>query len=223
MKAWFIAGLAVVAVGASAQAITIDNFNTGSFSSVINSASSFSSQAGSMTGGARFSYHEVESNPFLLSHTLQVTSSGVANVASKSGLNAFGWFGYGFNASGIANADLNLNLSGRDRFRVGVLSNDQDLRLEIRLRSSSGSGSFVSSFITVPGRDPSVASTETVLFSSFGAGVNFADIDQIILLLDSSTAGDVIVDNFEAVPEPGTMLALAAGVGVLAARRRKKA
>jgi hypothetical protein len=54
-----------------------------------------------------------------------------------------------------------------------------------------------------------------------GAGVR--EIRDVDLYATGSGAATAYFDDYSAVPEPGTMLALAAGAGFLAARRRRKA
>jgi hypothetical protein len=62
--------------------------------------------------------------------------------------------------------------------------------------------------------------TIDIAFSDFGA-FNFADVDQVIFQLDSTASGDTVIDSFEAVPEPASMIALGLGVAALVSRKRK--
>lgn len=221
MRNQFILGLVVVA-GAAQANIVIDDFTTGTYHKTITSGSVTEFQNGSMLGGDRYANTMVESNVFGLEIQTDIESGSYA-LSAQSGVNGMGSLGYGFSNNGgtPVNQDMNMNFSGESQFKLNFLSSDAPGTYSISVRSSSSNGgAFVTVADTFQGNSVNTPFMRTVDFSQFG-GVNFSDIDQVILKFDSATSGDVALSSFQAVPEPASMIVLAAA-GAFAARRRKK-
>jgi hypothetical protein len=47
-------------------------------------------------------------------------------------------------------------------------------------------------------------------------------MDQFTSIANPAADNFMVIDNVQVVPEPGSMIALAAGLGALAARRRRR-
>ena len=211
--------LTAITTAAFAQVVTIDDFNTGAYNRNITTGSITERQTGSMLGGQRLVTTTVESNAFGLQIQSDVVG-GAYSLSSQPQVDGLSQLRYGFGLTGstITNSDLNANFSNQNAFRFNFLSSDAAGTLTMAVRS--GGGSFVTRSVSFPGNSVNVPFTREIAFSDFGGGVNFADIDQMILTLDTAASGDVTLGSFEAVPEPGTMAVLT-GLALAAARRRK--
>jgi hypothetical protein len=220
MRNQLMLGLVVVA-GAAQANIVIDDFASGTYHKTITSGSTTEFQNGTMIGGDRYATTMVESNVFGLGIQTDIEFGSYA-LSAQSGVNGMGELGYGFsdNAGTPVNQDMNMNFSGESQFKLNFISSDAPGTFTISVRSSSSGGDFVSVTDAFQGNSVNTPFTKTVDFNQF-AGVNFSDIDQVVLKFDSANSGDVALSSFQAVPEPTTMITLAAG-GVFAARRRKK-
>ncbi len=211
--------VALATAGVFAHALVLDDFNDGNINDKIFGTSSNSTYtAATVPGGFRYVLHSITANPFSLSHSAVVTN-GIFSSSSKNEVKAVAVIGWGVDATGTASAGtaLNANLSSFTQFKVNVLSNDQPASLTLQV--GSGAGAFNVTKAVMPNM-VSTAQSVTFSFSEF-TGVDFSDVDAIGLLVDTGTSGDIVLDSFEAVPEPGTMIALGLGAAALAARRRK--
>lgn len=223
MKKQFAAILTVSAVlgASSANALVmIDDFTTGAASSSLNAGSQYFSQAGSMVGGDRVVFIQIVSNTFGLDMDVD-TNAGVLSLNSQSGVDGLGAVAYGLNLVSPTSTsfdNMNLDLSGESAFEIKTLSRDGDLKVDVLVRNSPNS--YVMSTQTLFGSSINTPEVLTFNFSSF-TGVNFADVDQILVRFDTSNSGDVAVDYIQAVPEPATLAVLGA-VAAVAARRKRK-
>lgn len=202
--------LAGAMLAACAPALVLDDFTTGPYSVRLQSGSDSAMQAGSMIGGDRQTVISVQSNPFNQYLGL-VIANGVLASDSGTSLDASTLVSYG------ATADLNANLFGYNAFEVHFMSNDLPLTLSVTLFTSTGDVSE-----TVQVAVPNGLSFDvTVPYSLFTAFSAFGDVDRIAFGFETPRNGDFAITGIEAVPEPGTMLALGLGVAGLMARRRK--
>ena len=212
--------LSALAVAAVSQAIVLDAFDDGNMNSVISAVftPTYTQSAATVPGGNRVVGQEISVNLFGLTHAAVVTN-GVFVSASKSGVTAQAAVGYGYDNQGDPGTDLNLDLSAYNAFTWTVLSNDNPANMRMFLRSNGVDSNDVTKVIA-----PNMVSTSQTItfdFSDF-IGVDFSDIDQIAMVIDGTSDADTVVDTFEAVPEPGTMIALGAGLAAIAARRKRK-
>lgn len=221
MKTPTIIGLVIVASAAQAN-ILIDDFNTGNFGRTITSGSSTDFQMGSMLGGDRYTQMSIQSNPFGLELQTNINNGAYA-LSSQSGVNAMGEIGYGFASQGgsVIQQNLNQSFAGNNEFKLNFLSSDTPGTVMMSVRSSSSNGgAFASVTKPIPGNSVNSSFMTNFAFSEF-TGVNFNDIDQIIVKFDTGVSGDIALGNLEAVPEPATMLVIGAAAAIAARRRRK--
>ncbi len=215
-----ISGLAFLALTAvSAQAAIIDDFSTGVYSGSINTGSLKSFQIGTMVGGDRHTHLEVQSSTGL---SIQIDAvAGILALSSQAQVDGFACLTYGvaLPASAPVADDLNLDLSGQNQFVINVLSYDLDTNFKLELFSSStGNTSSVSKTIT--GANTSSLTPVVFNYSEF-TGINFGDIDRVLVKIDPLGEGDLVITSVEAVPEPATM-ALLAGLAAISRRKRAK-
>ncbi|MFM9874734.1 MAG: PEP-CTERM sorting domain-containing protein [Fimbriimonadaceae bacterium] len=221
MRNQLMLGLVVVAGAANAN-IVIDDFTSGTYHKTITSGSITEFQNGTMIGGDRYANTMVESNVFGLEIQTDIAGGSYA-LSAQSGVDGMGSLGYGFsnNAGTPVNQDMNLNFSGENQFKVNFISSDAPGTYTISVRSSSSNGgAFVSVTDSFQGNSVNAPFMRTLDFSQF-AGVNFADVDQVVLKFDSSTSGDVAISSFQAVPEPASLIVLGTASAFAARRRRK--
>lgn len=218
MKTLAICGL--LGAACFAQALMIDDFSTGNSTDSISSGLGQTYAPATVPGGNRYVGHSIQVNPLNLTHTAVVTN-GIFASDSKTLVDAIAVIGYGSDASGgfTVATDLNLNLSAQNAFKITVLSNDLPADIYIGIRTNSGALTFSAVHAVTPGM-VMVTQTITVNFSEF-LGQNFADVDTIGLYVDTTASGDMVIDSFEAVPEPASLFALGLGAAALVARKRK--
>ncbi len=213
---------AIFVAGAAQATVLIDNYSTGIYNKTITGGSDLAFQTGSMLGGDRYSSMMVETNPFGLELQTNIQNGAYA-LSSQSGVNAMGELGYGFQANGAGTSfqDLNFNFSGENAFKLNFLSSDTPGTVMMSVRSSSSNGGAFSSVTKpIPGNSVNTPFMTSFSFSEF-AGINFSDVDQLVIKFDTGISGDIALDSVEAVPEPATMIVLGAAAAV-AARRRKR-
>ncbi len=212
--------LILLAAAAASQAVLIDDFTTGEYSSEITSGYEMDLQHGDMLSGARGTYMRVLSNPLETPALSYVIQNGVAIVSSGTLLRGFVEFAYGYALEGDTPIpqDMNLDLSGDSAFRIHFLAND--LPLSVAVLAGQYNTGFWRGTIDVPGGqlDPF---TVDVPFSSFEEGIDWADVDQIVFDITGSPSGDYAISRLETVPEPASIAVLAMGAAALIARKRR--
>ncbi len=214
--------LGLLAVAGAANAIVIDDFSTGEYHKSITELESHQPQAGSMLGGYRATQMQVISNTFGLELSTDIVG-GAYTLSAQSGVDGTGRVGYGFTDVGgvVVAQNLNANLSADSAFKLNFLSSDLPGTYTIAVRSSNGiNGDYVSYTGNFEGNSVNTPFSKTIEFSQF-AGMNFSDVDQILVTIDSGLSGDVSLSSIETVPEPASMAILAVA-GAFIARRRKK-
>ncbi|MBS1710270.1 MAG: PEP-CTERM sorting domain-containing protein [Armatimonadetes bacterium] len=218
MKTFALFGL--LGFGCMAHALMIDDFSTGNINDQISTGSNSTYTAASVPGGNRWVYHSISANPLGLTHS-NVVINGIFASDSKTSVDAGSIIGYGSDSAGsfTVGTDLNLDLSTQNAFNINVLSNDLAATIQIAIRTNGGNLAFSSLHNLTPGMvmTPQVV---TISFAEFGAQ-NFADVDSIGIYLDTTASGDTVIDSFEAVPEPASLIALGLGAAALVARKRK--
>lgn len=205
------------------------------------SASTVINPTGGTNAGIRISRGHVTAG----TNAITVDNTGTndqLNVGLGSATSGHFHLYYGYNAFNAALApnaqlvgdynDLSRDFTGggNNSITLSALNPDHNGGITILLISGRGTGSEVVATASVPyvTGNPS-NQTLTFFFSSF-AGINFADIDQIIVepTGDIPPAGDLSLDNIvvtvSAVPEPATyalmgLSGLAVGAGVWMRRR----
>jgi hypothetical protein len=112
-----------------------------------------------------------------------------------------------------------MDFSGENQFEIRTVSRDGDLRIDFLVRNSPNSFVTVSKFLV--GSAINTPEVVTWDFSEF-AGVDFSNVDQVLVRFDTANSGDVAVDYIKAVPEPATLTILGAAAALAAARRKRK-
>jgi len=212
--------LALAITGSAAHALMIDDFSTGNINDSITSGNNVLVTAATVPGGFRYTNNIIDANPLNRSHSVIVTS-GVFVSDSQTLVDAQAWIAYGVDANSNFTNDLNLDLSGNDRFRFTFASNDLPATIQMQVYQN-GFGAPLSAIYNIAPNMILTNQTVEIMFSDF-AGVNFADVDGIGIFIDTTASGDVVLDSFEAVPEPASMVALGLGVAALVARKKRKA
>lgn len=215
-----IALLALLAVGAGAQAVLLDGFVDGSYNSgyltnVGDSAINWS--AATVVGGIRATYISVLANDDAEDARLRVrglVENGSYSVSAGPGVSVFAQLGYGYDFNNnIGGNDLNLDLTATNQIRLGFHVNDLDLDTTVILVSNGA----------VIGAQNKVIAGGQEHFSevfTFGGG-GLADVDQILVNFYNTPSGDWSLKNVEAVPEPASMAILGLGLAAFAKRRNR--
>jgi hypothetical protein len=221
-----IAGLAVLAVGA--QAIVIDDFNSGPYSITANSVSPLAEAVrnGTMAGGQRDALLRWLSGPMSVSSVVDISAGGVSFFNSGSetaGSLTLQYDGFdGEIEDGVLNAGtgLGLDLSGDTEFVFDFRFVDAGLGTNVTILttvvSATGTASFLS---TVPN---GVNITHSVAFSNF-AGVDFSNVLRIEFTFFAPPASDFTLEAiFTAGVIPGPLAAIPFLVGFASLRRRRR-
>lgn len=209
--------LSVLAVAAASQAIVLDDFSDGNAAETHSSVSTvITGTAASVPGGLRGFANAVLSNSFGLNSTMSV-QGGVMAVATDPLVRTSANVGYGYSSFGAS--DLNLDLSSQSAFSIDVLYNDQFALVYMFVGSSTNGngGSLIQGVGPVAFGSPV---TLTFNFSEFGIAMN--DVDNFSIQIDGVESNDIVIDNFQAVPEPATMVLGFAAITAIAAKRRRK-
>lgn len=216
MLKWIGAVSALMVVGA-AHAVILDDFTTGAFAGEVvdPGVTVQNTQSGAnIVGTFRDLEFEAVSNP-LRSFLRVEIGNGLNVVDAGSQLTARVRLAYDGNDTG-----LNLDLSSDAQILLNFKSNDRALRTVVTLGTFGGNSTVLER--VVAGGRQNTNFTEAFDFSGSVGGVDLADVDSVQIDFFTSPSGDFALGSIEAVPEPATMAALAAGIGAVLARRRRK-
>lgn len=220
MKKVIVAFAAAALVG-SAQAVLVDSFNAPGGNSILGGTYVGSNNGGGIIGGNRDYEMIVVANPLgqffdvSFGGGLEVTSNGFLTdgdlvLQYDGGPDAT--VGVGGNINNVGTGALAGAFNG-DRVRVWFLGNDLPVTVTATTR--------VGGMITAANTAVRGALAGAGFLDIFLGGAALAGADSVSVKFDAQASGDYALSKIETVPEPATMLALAAGVALMARRRRK--
>ena len=222
MKGLVIIG--VVALGASAHAVMVDDFLTGVYNSgsITSGTVNYWGSAASAIGGIRFDSLSVTANPLVGNATCRViTSPGVLDVSTDSDVDINFTLGYGYANSSLvpASNQLNQSLTSAPIININFRTNDQALPVTVTLYTNGGANSFTRT-LTVAGGIFS-ASPVNYQFDFTSVAASLGDVDGIKVFFDPGAGGDFSLGGIQAVPEPMSLAAVSLGALALLRRRKK--
>ena len=222
MKGLIFCGLVVL--GASAQALVVDDFASGGFSSGVFSTGSVSSwvSAGSALGGSRYNSLNISLNPLLGDAKYRIIpSAGVLEVSSDADVDTNFTLGYGFaSLSTIAGSNpLNQNFTSIPLVNLSFRTNDQVQPVTVTLFTNGGANSY-SRTLNISGGlfFPTPAN---YLFDFTSDAASLGDVDGIKIDFDPVAGGDFSLNGVQVVPEPTSIAVLSIGAIALLRRRKK--
>ncbi len=222
MKKALVLGL-ICAVGAANAQVIIDDFSV-PYTKTIVSGSNVDAMSGAVLSGERDVEMRVVSNPFGQDYDLRITGSQLAVISTGFGVLSTLKLQYDGNGDEAGNTGVNKLLTnsgasasgilaGNNNIQVRFLGNDQQLTVSAVLRKDGG---IIGQIDKVRAAAAGIGS-ESFIFTSAQA----AQADSLTFVISSDRSGDYAIEGIEAVPEPATMTAIAAGLAALAARRRR--
>ena len=224
--------LSLLIVGASSQAIMIDDFETGAFDAVLEN--NYVSQSGLPTsnaiGGTR-AEHAFDTGGFLqMTCTAGGTGNLILNTISSSMSDVF-WLGslsQGVPPSGAGTLlpedfegiNPNVDLNGLNFFHINYTTQSNDYQVNISVYNPDLSESVSSQFIPVA---TGANADMFVSFNVFSGGGVYANAGGFRLGIEGLDDGFLTIHSFEvvAVPEPSTVLVIVCGMVLLARFRRR--
>ena len=221
--------LAGAVVFASANAIVIDDFTTGPYTNMITGGSVIVSQLGTMAGLQRDTMLTVINNPF--NQPLQITIAGGMNIVNNGTLTV-GRVGLDYDGVDVENPigttfnqgpGMNrLDLTGQSLI-FNFLANDRTLNLNVNVQTLGPDGGSSSGNFVIAGNQD-VAFTYTVPMTALTGGATVSAIDRLTVYFVTSPSGDFGLSGIgtSGVPEPASVIAIATGLALLAARRRRR-
>lgn len=218
--------------GASAQAIMIDDFETGPFDAVL--SNNYVSQSGLPNGnaiGGTRAAHGFNTGGFL-QMTCTAGGSGdlILNTVGSSMSDVF-WLGplaQGVPPSGAGTLlpedfdGLNpaVDLLGLNFFRIMYSTQSNDYQVNIHIYNSTLTESVSTQFMPVaPGSNAEMF----VSFNVFGGGVSYSHAGGFRLGIEGLDQGFLTIHEFEVlpIPEPATFVAIGLGLAALTLRLRR--
>ena len=224
-KSLIIPGIALCAMS---HAVIIDDFSSGFAFHSTTVDFNYGANDGSVPGGVRSVDHDFHSNPLNRTVQTDLDSFDPGNFYIEAGtmVNATVNLYYGggalqgtptdrpldfpdFNGFGL------LDLSSESAFKISYEGNDQS-STGLVMRVFDGTNTSTYAGTTIAEGDGMVI----VPFADFTGSADFSKLDKIHLGIQLPDANDVILTNFEAVPEPATLGVF--GLAGLAALVRKR-
>lgn len=228
MKKLLLCGLAVASV--AAQALVIDDFETGPFDEVL--SNNYISQSGLPTGnviGGTRAEHAFDTGGFLqMTCTAGGTGNLVLNTISSSFSDVF-WLG-SLNVAPSGSGTLlpenfngvtpSIDLFGLNFFKIDYTATSADYQVNVHVYNADLSESVSSQFIPVSQGSGQMF----VSFNVFSGGGVYTSAGGIRLSIEGLDDGFLTLHSFEvvAVPEPASAVALSCGLGLLAVLRRRR-
>ncbi len=227
----------LLAQGAHAGIITVDDFTTGAFSdSQSNVDMYYAQQAGSMIGGERDLRYDVVANQFGLSSDVVIGNGMVfnSNDPGVTGAIALEYDGTGDtevtgNPFFVQGSGLNADWTGTPSIDIDFLFLDLDFEVRIVLQTY-GDLALGTPVIGESVIEQNVAANINPFAESFllagatptiGGGVNISDVDRLTIFFNNQEVAAVDFGIAKiSVPTPGTAGLLAMG-GLVAVRRRR--
>ena len=222
MKGLVFIGL--LALGATAHAVVIDDFLTGGYNSGAITSGTVNnwSVAASAMGGIRYDSLTVTANPLLGDSKCRViTNPGVLEVSSDTEVDINFILGYGYaNSSTTPTSNpLNKNFTSSPIIQLDFRTNDQNMPVTVTLYTNGGANSFTRTATVVGGIFSQNPSGYQFDFTSDAASLG--DVDGIKIFFDPASSGDFSLNSVEAVPEPMSLTVLSLGALALLRRRKK--
>ncbi|MBX3095573.1 MAG: PEP-CTERM sorting domain-containing protein [Fimbriimonadaceae bacterium] len=230
MKRIILALSGLVTVASAQSMILIDDFNSGTL--FVDSKVDFYS-TGAHSSGIRYGATSFFSNPQNRNSVIEVANdkmyvendTGVAGqvvYATLGGLlngaPASGNGGLSTNDAGSYNTAV--NLTGESHFEIVFSSSDQsNASFAVFVYEKSGANVGTINFSSIYAV-PQGGGTVLVPFTDVFSTVPVSNIGSIGMVFDLPSGNDLSINNFAAVPEPASMIALGAGIVALIRRRR---
>lgn len=222
-----------MAMSAGALAIIVDDFESGPFDEFL--SDSYISQTGlpegSAIGGTRAVSAFDTGGTLRVRGTAGTTGNLIATVTDSAFFDAF-WLGSladGVPPSGsgtLLPTDFNgfevpVDLTGLNFFRIGYdTGGSNDFQINIHAYNPDLSESVSSQFIPIP----SGSGDMFVSFNVFSGGGMYDSIGGVRVSIEALDSGELTLSEIEivAIPEPGTIFAVGAGLAFLGAAKRRK-
>lgn len=233
MKRFLILSGMVALACASQAAITIDDFTVGAFA-MTGKADQYSTQTGATPNiiqGFRYNSFAFSGNPSNRTMTSEIDAALPGNYFFEAGTGVSGsmvaaWFSglqNGVSASGPGGLTTNdvtafnplVDLSGQTSLQLSYKDNDQNTTVNFGIYSADLSTAEEHSLAMTSG-----AGTLNMSLANF-TNIDLSQIGGLYLRIEIPNGNDFTLTNYQAVPEPASIIAIGAGLAALARRRKR--